>query len=333
MSSIKDVAKLAEVSVTTVSRVINNRGYIGKETRKKVEQAMKQLNYQPNQVARALQNKQTTLLGVIVPDVSHPFFAQVVKHIEINAAKSGYKLIICNSLDDHEKEENYINMLRANRIEGIIMCSQTLKVSHYENVKLPIVSFDRILPNIPYVSSDNLQGGVLATQHLIEQGCKKLLHISGPLHLDMLSNRRGIGFSITCEENNIPYKIIENEMNLFGPYTYDNLYNFIDKNVAQYLNDYDGVFCSDDLTAYILYLWANNNGIKVPEDLKIIGYDYHSFTQILQTPKLTTIKQSAERIGSLLYSTLIELIVNKDKEIDSIQNSVINVELIKGTTT
>jgi LacI family sucrose operon transcriptional repressor len=332
MASIKDVAKKAGISATTVSRVINDRGYISKETRKKVEDAMKELNYQPNQLARALQKSQTTFIGVIVPDSSHPFFAEVIKYIEISANELGYKIIICNSLDEFEKEENYINMLRANRIAGIIMCSQTLEVSDYEGVNLPIVTFDRIISNIPYVGSDNFQGGVLATKHLIDRGCKKLLHISGPLDRDMLSNRRGSAFSITCKENNIPYLVIENKINSFGPYKYDRLDEFISKEVAPHIGDYDGAFCSDDLTAYKLYIWAQNNGIKVPEDLKIVGYDYHSFTRLLQTPILTTIKQPTDQIGTVLSSMLIDLI-NKKGKAELVRNAVINVELIKGNTT
>lgn len=332
MIGIKDVAKKAGVSVTTVSRVINNRGYIGKDTRRKVEEAMEKLNYQPNQLARALKKNQTTFIGVIVPDSSHPFFAEVIKYIEINANKEGYQIIICNSLDEHEKEKNYINMLRANQIAGIIMCSQTQEVSHYENVNLPVVTFDRIISNTPYVGSDNYHGGILATRHLIEQGCKKLLHISGPLHRDMLSNRRGSAFSITCKENNIPYKVIENKYNSFGLYDYDNLNDFIDQEVGPDIKDYDGVFCSDDLTAYKLYLWAKNNDIRVPEDLKIVGYDYHTYTRLLQTPKITSIKQPADQIGSILSSTLIDLIIKKG-ETRSFKNTVVNVELIKGNTT
>lgn len=332
MISIKDVAKEAGVSVTTVSRVINNRGYIGKETRKKVEEAMEKLNYQPNQLARALKKNQTTFLGVIVPDSSHPFFAEIIKYIELYANKKGYQIIVCNSLDDHVKEKNYIDLLGANQIAGLIMCSQTQEVSHYERVKLPIVTFDRIISNIPYVGSDNYHGGVLATKHLIERGCKKLLHISGPLHRDMLSNRRGSAFSITCKENNIPYKIIDNKFNSFGVFEYDNLSKFIEHEVAPYIHEFDGVFCSDDLTAYELYVWAKKKGIKVPDDLKIVGYDYHLFTRILETPKLTSIKQPADQIGSILSSTLIELIKKKG-DVDSVNNTVINVELIQGNTT
>ncbi|WP_332628555.1 LacI family DNA-binding transcriptional regulator [Halalkalibacter flavus] len=332
MVNIKDVAKKAGVSVTTVSRVINNRGYIGKETRKKVEKAMADINYSPNQIARALQKSQSYLLGVIVPDSEHPFFAELIKNIELYAYKNNYKLLLCNSLDEAEKETNYIGMLRENRVDGIIMCSQTLDVEEYRKVDLPIVSFDRIMSNdIPYVGSDNFNGGRVATKHLIESGCKKLLHLSGPLDLDMLPNRRSDAFKLVCMEHDIPYKIIEEEysrdtFSFFGQHE-----EFIEEKVSKELLTYDGVFCSNDILAYALYIHAQKRGIKVPEQLKIVGYDFNSFTRMLQKPKLTTVKQPVDRIGRELCSTLINMIEDKDGE--KRNNTIVDIELIRGETT
>ncbi|PYZ98960.1 LacI family transcriptional regulator [Alteribacter lacisalsi] len=330
MANIKDVAKKAGVSVTTVSRVINNRGYIGKSTRQKVEQAMEDINYSPNQIARALQRSQSFIIGVIVPDSQHPFFAELIKNMELYAYQRNYKLMLCNSLDEAEKEANYMSMLRENRVDGIIMCSQTLDVEEYKKASLPIVSFDRILSSqIPYVSSDNFHGGTLATEHLIEQGCRKLLHLSGPLNLEVLPNRRADAFKLTCMKHDIPYRIVEGEFSreAFSYYPEE----FIRGKIDGSLHEYDGVFCSNDLIAYALYMYAVKRGIRVPEDLKIIGYDYNSFTKILQTPRLTTINQPAGRLGKKLCSTLINMI--EDKESDAVSNSIIDVELIKGETT
>lgn len=329
MANIKDVAVLAGVSVTTVSRVLNNRGYIGKETREKVEAAMTELNYSPNQLARALQKSQSYILGMIVPDSNHPFFSELIKHVEVHANEQNYKILICNSLDQPEKEAKYIDMLTQNRVDGIIMCSHTLDVDAYINVNFPIVTFDRIISNrFPYVASDNFRGGELATEHLIQLGCTRLLHISGPLKLDLLANRRADAFKLTCMRHDLPYKVIEG--------THDNLTfeyfsKFIKDEVADNLMNFDGIFCSNDIVAYALYLYATENGIKVPDQLKIVGYDYHSFTRMLQTPKLTTIAQPTNRLGKVLSSTLINMIENKDR--DTINNTVVDVELIKGETT
>ncbi|WP_163538760.1 LacI family DNA-binding transcriptional regulator [Gracilibacillus sp. YIM 98692] len=329
MTSIKDVAKHAGVSVTTVSRVMNNRGYIGKETRQKVENAMKELNYQPNEIARSLLRNQSSIIGVIVPDLSHPLFSELINWIESYANDKNYKILVCNSLQNSEKELNYISMLKQNRVDGIIMCSHSLNVEAYRNLSMPIVTFDRILSSsIPYVASDNYLGGEKATKHLIEQGCKNLIHISGPLQYDLLPNRRSDAFQLTCLRSNINAKIIE------GAHikaTFEENWKFIDQHIAPYLKKYDGVFCSNDIMAYTLYVYASKMGVKVPDQLKVVGYDHHSFTRMLQQPKLTTIAQPIDKIGKALCSTLIQHV--ESPELPERENTVFDVELIKGDTT
>lgn len=329
MASIKDVAKHAGVSVTTVSRVLNNRGYIGKETRKKVEASMKALDYQPNQIARALLKNQSSVIGLIVPDISHPFFAELINWIESTASEHDLKVLVCNSLQEAEKEANYITMLKQNRVDGIIMCSHSQEVEAYRDVKMPLVSFDRILsPTIPYVASDNFRGGELATQHLIDRGCKKLLYISGPLENDLLANRRGDAFQLKCLKENVEWKILEGA---HVKATFEGNWKFIEAEIGPYLTDYDGIFCSNDIMAYTLYMYASENGICVPEQMKIIGYDYHSFTRMLKQPLLTTIKQPIESMGKMLCLSLIDQIEGKsDKQVN---NNVFDVELIVGETT
>lgn len=329
MSNIKDVAKQAGVSVTTVSRVMNNSGYISKATRMKVEKAIAEIDYHPNQIARALLKNQSYFLGVIVPDSSHPFFSELIRYVEMYASDQNYKIMICNSLGQSDKEAKYISMLRENRVDGIIMCSHTLDIEKYKKVNLPVVSFDRIIsPNIPYVGPDNFRGGELATEHLIRRGCKKLLHLSGALKLDMLSNRRGDAFRLACMKRGIPCHIIEYEPNML---TFEYFTDFIAKEVGGILSEFDGVFCSNDLLAYALYCYTRRHGIKVPEQLKIVGFDYHSFTRMLQNPKLTTIKQPIDLIGKTLSFTIIRMIEGGENDI--ISNTTVDVELIEGETT
>jgi len=329
MANIKDVAKKAGVSVTTVSRVFNNRGYISQETRDKVLKAMEEIDYQPNQLARALQQKQSYILGVIVPDSNHPFFSDLIKYMEMFASEHDFKILLCNSLGNAEKEEKYISMLRQNRVDGIIMCSHTLEVAEYKKANMPIVSFDRVLSNnLPYVGSDNYGGGEMATKHLIDRGCKSLLHISGPVEFDSLSNRRGDAFILTCMRYGVSYKVQEGTLNHL---TFDYFWDFINKEVAPNLHEFDGVFCSNDIVAYALYIYATQKGVKVPGELQIVGYDYHSFTKMLQNPKITTIAQPIERIAKVLINTLINLIEEEDSE--TINNAIIDVELIQGDTT
>ncbi|SDB83891.1 transcriptional regulator, LacI family [Pelagirhabdus alkalitolerans] len=330
MVGIKEVAEKAGVSVTTVSRVMNNRGYIGDKTRKKVEDAIKELDYSPNQIARTLLKNQSYLIGLIVPELSHPFFSELIHWIEEYASRKNYKIIICNSLQNAQKEADYLTMLRENRADGIIMCSHTLEIEEYKKINIPIVTFDRIISSsIPYVASDNYHGGELAAQHLIEKGCKNLLHISGPLEFDMLSNRRADAFQLTCSRHKVNWEVLEGA-NIEA--TYADNWRFIDENLKASLSNYDGIFCSNDLMAYTLVTYARHMDIQIPEELKVMGYDYHSFTRMLQEPKLTTIKQPIEHLGKSLSRTLIKQIESKDPD-HNIQPTIYDIDLVIGNTT
>ncbi|MFY9278735.1 MAG: LacI family DNA-binding transcriptional regulator [Caldicoprobacterales bacterium] len=206
MPTIKDVAKKAGVSVTTVSRVLNNRGYISDATRQKVHQAMEDLNYQPNELARSLYRQKSNIIGLIVPTVSHPFFGELVSRIEYYAFRAGYKILLCNSHLEQEKEKDYIDMLRRNQVDGLILGSHTLDVEEYVLSKLPIVTFDRCISDaIPYIASDNYEGGRIATTLLVEHGCNKIAHISGNLELDLLANKRYEAFVEVAEENDVEH--------------------------------------------------------------------------------------------------------------------------------
>jgi len=164
MTTQKDVAEKAGVTVTTVSRVINNRGYIAEATRKKVYQVMDKLNYRPNAVARSLSKKKSNILGIILPAVKHPFFSSLLSYLEEYAYQNDYKIMICNSQMDAEKEKDYINMLRAQQVDGIFLASHTLDIAAEMTLDLPILTFDREIEGLPYICADNKKGG--------ETGCR-----------------------------------------------------------------------------------------------------------------------------------------------------------------
>ncbi|MGI6156506.1 MAG: LacI family DNA-binding transcriptional regulator, partial [Enterococcus lemanii] len=140
-----DVAKRAGVSPTTVSRVINNYGSLSQKTIDKVHQAMEELDYQPNSLARSLQGKNTQLIGLIFPTVAIPFFGELVERLESKLFELGYRSILCDSANNKEKERDYLKMLTANKVDGIIAGAHNLGIDEYENIKLPIISFDRFL--------------------------------------------------------------------------------------------------------------------------------------------------------------------------------------------
>lgn len=314
MATIRDVAEKAGVTVTTVSRVLNNRGYISDKTRKKVYEAMKELNYQPNELARSLYRRKSYLIGLLIPSVAHPFFAELTNYIEYYAYQNDYKILLCNSLQDVEKEKDYINMLKRHQVDGIIIGSHTLKTEQYLNVNLPIVAIDRYFSEkIPYVASDNYNGGVLATKLLIQKGCKKIAHISGPLILNTPANNRYKAFMDVVKENNIENVVVETKLNVFDTDEYKKL---IIKLFTDH-PDIDGVFASSDLIAATIINAAKEIGKEVPKDLKIVGYDDISIAKTI-VPPLTTIRQPIEEMAKRTIEIILDQIDGKEVNIENV---------------
>jgi LacI family transcriptional regulator, sucrose operon repressor len=325
MATIHDVAKLANVSVTTVSRVLNNRGYISEATRAKVYKTMEELNYQPNEIARALLRKQSNVIGLIVPSVSHPFFSELANYVENYAYELGYKMLLCNSELDPLKEKDYIEMLKRNRVDGIIMGSHTLQVEEYKNLSSPIVTIDRqISGEIPFISSDNFAGGDLAAKLLVDKGCKKIAHICGNLELRLLANQRTEAFRAVMEEHGIEHIIIQTDMNVFDQVQYEQIINQLFKNHP----DIDGLFATSDIIAAFAVKECAAAGKRIPEDVRIIGYDDVKAARWI-TPELTTIKQPISEIGKLA----VDLIVKQMNEEFFETENIIPVSLVERATT
>ncbi|CAI3245077.1 MAG: LacI family DNA-binding transcriptional regulator [Paraclostridium bifermentans] len=323
MATIKDVAEVAGVTVTTVSRVLNNRGYISQATRIKVSDAMEKLNYQPNELARSLFRKKSNLIGLIIPDVSHQFFGALASFIEFYANKEGYKILLCNSYQDSLKEKEYVHMLKRNQVDGIIMGSHNLETKEYLDTNLPIVAIDRTLSkNIPFISSDNYEGGKLATKLLIDHGCKKLAHISGPLEMNTPANNRYQAFIDIVMKEKIDYIVKQTKLNEFEK-NENLIYKLFEENP-----DIDGFFASSDMIAATIIKVAYHLKKQIPKDLKIVGYDDISLAHLL-VPSLTTIRQPIEKMGELAIKILIDQI---DKKTVSIEN-ILPIELIERETT
>ncbi|WP_028986956.1 LacI family DNA-binding transcriptional regulator [Thermicanus aegyptius] len=312
MATIKDVAKKAGVAVATVSRVLNNRGYISDVTRHKVYQAMEELNYFPNEVARSLLRRRSNVIGLIIPTVAHPFFGELTSYIEFFAYKKGFKVLISNSINDKKKELEYLDLLVSNRVDGIIMGSHTVEVDQYTDHRYPMVTFDRkIGDQIPYVYSDNYQGGKLATQRLIEKGCKKIAHISGNLHLDMLANQRHQAYVDTVRNAGYEPMVMEAELHANDNRRYEELvYRLFEK-----YPDMDGLFASSDLLAFYAMKVAASLGKKIPDQLKVVGYD-NIFLSSVVVPSLTTIAQPVKEMAERAVDLLITQIEGKTPELE-----------------
>ncbi|UZW13799.1 LacI family DNA-binding transcriptional regulator [Clostridium pasteurianum] len=323
---IQDVAKLAKVSPTTVSRVLNNRGYISKETRKKVEKAMKELNYFPNDIARSLFNKRTNLIGLILPTTTNPFFGELTFNIENICNSFGYKVLICNSLNDIDKEKKYVEMLMRNQVDGIIVGTHNDGILDYHRQNLPVIAIDRNLSeSIPIISSDNYLGGKIATELLISKGCKSIINIDGPWELETPAKLRRRAYQDIMRENNmnpITYEICET-------FNLERQHEIARKILSEH-PEVDGVFASNDLFAASFIHEAKILGKDIPRDIKVIGYDGTETCQAL-LPELTTIQQPIK----LIAKTAVEMLI---KEIEGEFNNssmkiCLPIKLMEGKTT
>jgi len=324
--NIKDVAQKAEVSVTTVSRVLNNRGSISEKTKEKVHSAMRELNYYPNQVAVNLLKKRTQLVGLIVPDVSHTFYATEIKYIEHALYEAGYKLLLCSSEESNTRESEHLNMLQCNKVDGIIIASHTLNLEAYSKVTLPVVALDRYLgKNIPTVSSDHNQGGRFAADELIRCNCKNVVQIVGYGKVPTPSNERHICFEQTLKEGGVTCRTFELPLNAFR---FSEYIDFVQKIFVED-NKIDGVFAVDNVICAVCKV-ADKLNIDIPEQLKLVGYDGTEIS-LMPSKTLTTIEQDIELIAETTVNTLISMI-NKTTVFEPETHIKIPVKLVRRET-
>lgn len=324
MPNIKDVAKMAGVSVTTVSRVLNNKGYISKETYDSVYNAIEALDYVPNQTARNLFKQRSFYISLIVPDSSNPFWAEIAKYIESFLYKYGYKLFLCNTDDVANRERDYIKMMRQNMVDGMILGTHMLDPEEYKNLMLPIVALDmHIADHIPTVYSNHMKGGHLAAQELIRNKCKCVLNIFAVLTDKTPSLERHRIVSRELQEHGI--KCIDHAWNSnveLGDY-YDE--------VNRLFNLYPGIDAvfSEDFIVMNAIKCANERKMNIPEDFKAVGYDGTLMTK-LSYPSMTYVAQPIKDLAEKLVSTLIQTINGKKVPKDIILD---NVYLVHGNTT
>lgn len=322
MANIRDVAKRAGVSVATVSRYLNAKGYVGQSSKDAIEQAIKDLNYKPSLVARSLSTKQTKYIGLIVPDIMNPFFPELARAVEDIALTYGYTVVLCNSDEKAEKELHYIESLKQKYIAGFIIATSCLDVRHYESIELPVVALDRTIhESIPTVSSNNKEGAYIGTKHLIEQGCRNILCLRGPEGVGPADDRLA-GFLDAAREYAIQTEIVD------CPFQFEAAEKITKKMLIE-KPTIDGIFASSDVSAAGALKAAHALGINVPDRLQILGFDNISLSEMM-TPGLTTIAQDVYKMGALTTRILIKMIEKSPIEPTEIR---IPVKLIKRGTT
>lgn len=325
MATLKDVARESGLTVTTVSRVLNNRGYISKEAKQKVAEAMDKLNYQPNELARSLQKKTSNTIGVIVPHIQHPYFAEMISNIENEAYKRGYQILLFNTKGNVEKEKEYLDVCTGSRVAGIILFSGIVSVELFSQKDIPVITMERSLDTgTASVECDNKIGGELAAKRLIQAGCKHLLCIGSTSNkIELPADNRSIGFRKICEEQNIPFHEIDPRNQEYENLDYVTL---LEKALRTY-PETDGVFASSDVIAAQTLQVCNKLGIEVPKQMKIIGFD-DAFVAKLTTPPLTTIHQPIKEMAA----QAVQLLKDATEKKRVAKQIIMPVELIERGT-
>lgn len=315
MANMKDLAKAAGVSLATISRVFNESEKVKPATRKKVLDIAQKLNYRPNQMAAALRRGKSDSIGVVVPIIDREVFSSAIKSMEEVLSEAGYNIIICQSRESYVKEKQIIDNLKQLKVAGIIISTskETKKVDHLLSLQdegIPVIFFDRNIEvsTINSVVINNYNGAYQATQHLIEQGCTRLLHLAGKEEVVIFQERKR-GFLTAVSDNAtvvdsstvIPF----DDGQLTGIHQLKSLLND-DKHP-------DGILANGDIAALVALRIIQEMELKIPQDIAIVGFGDSQFCTYLQ-PSLSSVNQRNEDIGKLTATTLLKEIKEEDNE-------------------
>ncbi|MCF6333851.1 MAG: LacI family transcriptional regulator [Draconibacterium sp.] len=316
-TTIHDIAKKLNFSASTISRALNDNPLISDGTRNLIKKTAKEMGYRPNTMAANFRTKKTNTIGVIVPLINRHFFSSVISGIEEVAYTQGFAVTISQSNDNFEKEDKIAHTLFANRVDGLILSigMETTTFDHiklFSDRKIPVVFFDRIVDEIKAhkIVVNDFEGGYKATKHLIDQGAKNIVHIGGPLNLKIYQDRQE-GFCRAINESSLELDessiINTNLTRAEGTKTIEKLIKGGKK--------LDAIFCGNDTTALSVIIYLQKNGIKVPDDILIVGFSNEPFSEVV-TPSISTIKQPGFSMGQTAARLLINQINNKQKITD-----------------
>ncbi len=301
MTTLKDVAREAGLTVSTVSRVLNNRGYISEDARKRVEEAIKKLNYHPNEAARSLQNKRSNTIGVIVPNIRHPYFAMMINAIEFQAYELGYKILLCNTRSIEAREKEFLEVCNTNRVAGIILLSGTIAVEDLRGTDLPVITLERYLDSgTASVECDNRAGGEMAARHLIDAGCRHLaIYGTTRNSFAMPADLRSDGFKAVCADRGIPCEEVFTDLVDFEKLDY---YEGMKSFLADH-PDVDGMLACSDVIAMQCIQACHTLNIDIPGRLKLIAFD-DTMLPLWSQPKITAVHQPISEMAQMAVSFL-----------------------------
>jgi DNA-binding LacI/PurR family transcriptional regulator len=310
--TIYDVAKKAGVSIATVSNVVNGTGKIGDKTKLKVLEIMKEINYRPSVVASALMGKSTYTIGLLIPDISNPFFAEIARSVEDRGHELGFNLVICSTDNNPKKEAQYLSLLKQKSVDGIILGTGlrndiTLKELQEENVPIAVIARETTSITANSVLVDDYSGGYQATSHLIELGHERIAVIAEDLNV-MSSRERVRGYKQALEEKGLN---VDEKYILVSDFTVED-----GKKITHQLLDSDNpptaVFACNDMLAIGVIQAARDKGYNIPEKLSVVGFD-NTILATVTDPPLTTVAQPILEMGHQVVDLLIQEIKEKKK--------------------
>ena len=326
LTTIKDIARKLKISPSTVSRALKNHPDISEATKKAVNELANKLNYQPNAVALSLKQSRSNTIGVIIPEIVHYFFSSVISGIEDVAYDAGFNVIICQSNERYDREVANVKTLMAHRVDGILVSvsKETKNFNHFQYVrknKIPLVFYDRIVPGLKtdQVIIDDFDAACEATKHLIDTGRKKIVHLTAPQNL-LIARKRKEGYLKAISDAGLT----TGEELVFQADNFEKarvtVLDILKNNL-----EFDGIFAVNDLTAIGAMQTLLKRGIKVPEDVAVVGFSDGRFSGIT-APTLTSVDQHGYEMGTVATEMLLKRILS-EKDYPN-RTQVLNANLI-----
>ncbi len=302
-----DVAREAGVSLMTVSRVVNNKGEVSEATRKRILEVIEKLGYRPSGIARSLATSRTGIIGLIVPDISNPFFADLAKGMEYVAYSESYNVFLCSTEENPQRELRALQSMAEYRVDGVILCSSRLDEKHlvdslgfFYSAVLVNRGLESEAPSVGMVMVDDVHGGRIATHHLIDEGRKKVAFLAGP-ETSHSGRRRFKGYKDALNEAGLPYAsdlVVHCDSNVEGGYR-------AAKALLSSHPEVEAIFCYNDLVAVGALRACSEIGVSVPDDVSIVGFDDIMLAGLV-TPSLTTCRIQREEVGKRAAEMLLE---------------------------
>lgn len=310
MITIKDVAKAAGVSPATASRALAGYGYVKESTRQRVQSAAEQLGYRPNAVARSMVKGSTQTIGLVISDISNPFFPEVVRGIEDETNRRGSNIVLCNSDEDSEKERHYIDVLVSKQVDGLIITSTSENASHLSDLSrhVPIVLLDRSIPKAQFdaVVVNNAEGALDAVSHLINLGHTRIGLVSGPKRVTTMAERVA-GYKKALQQHNLP---VNPQLMFHGDLKESGGYQGL-RHLMQLPEPPTAILSTNNRTTTGVLMAARELGLVIPRDFSIIGFDDMPWMSLLQPP-LSVVKQPTYELGVRAAELLFERMGNPD---------------------